>query len=101
MKKIIPLLFIIIITIFASCSITTKQNSIEKEIEKAKYCKVKEDCIIIHGKCPFGCYQAINKNEKEKIENLIKDFDSNCAYSCIELKEEPQCNNNRCEIINQ
>lgn len=95
--KIFLFLFLILLS---SC---TTQSSIEKEIDKANYCEVKDDCTLIVSECPFECYISINKNEETRIMDLIdnyksKSYASKCAYSCIQI-EGFDCIENKCIIL--
>jgi hypothetical protein len=39
---------------------------IQSKINQANYCNIKSDCIDIGGKCPFGCYIYVNKEEAKR-----------------------------------
>ena len=67
---IILTLLIITISMFWSFS-KTKELNIKSAIEKANYCEVDSDCVDAGGKCPFGCYAYVNKDEVEKISPLL------------------------------
>ncbi len=104
MKKIIifslvglVILAIVLISIFG---LSRSKSSIKNEIEKANYCDTKEDCVYAGGKCPFGCYVYVNKNEVNKIQNIIASFKSNCIYDCMYCPE-VECKNNKCEPVCQ
>ncbi len=73
------------------------ESQVKGEIEKANYCEVKDDCVQVESKCPFDCYVFINKNEAERIEELISGYDSNCVYSCVALQGY-ECVENKCAI---
>ena len=70
------------------------QNYIKSEIEKANYCNTKDDCVNAGGKCPFGCYNFVNKNEALRIKSLVDSYKSNCVYQCISCHAD--CQNNKC-----
>lgn len=59
-----------------------KESNIKSAINKANYCEMDSDCVDAGGKCPFGCYVYVNKNEIKKISHLIQSYDSKCVYSC-------------------
>jgi len=85
-KKLIIGIFIFIGLVFVSTSLTfpkMKELNIKSQIKKANYCEINSDCIDAGGKCPFGCYVYVNKNEVDKISNLIQSFNSKCVYGCI------------------
>lgn len=98
MKNILILIPLLII--LAGC-VADQENNIKEAIEKARYCSVKEDCILVESKCPFGCYIFVNKNEAKKINDLVQSYESSCIYSCIQL-EDFDCIAGKCsEIITQ
>ena len=74
-----------------------KEASIKSEINKANYCQIESDCVDAGGKCPFGCYNYVNKNEVQRISNLINSYDSKCVYGCIECQK-AICENNKCKL---
>ena len=94
--KIIILALLISTLIISGCAKT--EDYIKNEIEKANHCNTKQDCIDAGGKCPFGCYVYVNKNEVDRISNLISSYRSNCIYSCI-LCQDVACENNMCEPV--
>lgn len=98
-NKIKILIFITLISlVFVSgCLDKIKESQIQSEIEKASYCNSDNDCVIVEGQCPFGCYLGINKLEADRISSLVKSFQSNCIYSCIPT-ESVSCVSNKCEV---
>jgi hypothetical protein len=89
------MLIIVLISLFG---FSKSKFYINNEIEKANYCDVKEDCVSTGSKCPFGCYIYVNKNEVNRIKNLISSFKSNCVYNCMYCPD-VECKNNKCEPI--
>jgi hypothetical protein len=78
-----------------------KEANIKTAIKEANYCKINSDCVDAGGKCPFGCFVYVNKNEVNKISKLIKSYKSNCIYGCFS-KSTVICENKKCkEIFNQ
>lgn len=75
-----------------------KESNIKSAIEKANYCEVDSDCVDAGGKCPFGCYVYVNKNEVRQISELIQSYDSNCVYGCV-MCPTAICENNKCKEI--
>jgi hypothetical protein len=96
-KKIIILILAVLIIITSIFLIFPKiqESNIRTSIEKANYCEIDSDCIDAGGKCPFGCFVYVNKNEVEKISNLIQSYDSKCIYGCV-LESNVKCENNKC-----
>ena len=93
--KAIRILLILGTLLLASCS---SEDSIKREIDKANYCSTKDDCILVGGKCPFGCYIYANQAEASRIKNLVDGYESNCAYMCIECSG-VECVNNKCQPV--
>ncbi len=75
-----------------------EENKIRREIIEAGYCEVSSDCKVVPAKCPFDCFAAVNKNEANRIEDMINNYQSFCIYGCIEIKG-VDCVDNRCQIL--
>ena len=91
------IIFIIIILITITPILSNKY--IKSEIEKANYCEAKEDCADTKtNKCQFGCNVYVNKNEVDRIRNLINSYDSKCEYECAYCRD-VECENNKCKPI--
>ena len=76
---------------------------INSEIQKAKYCEVKEDCEWVSGKCPFTCGAVVNKNEAEYIEELFASYrpgEKVCTESCLWPKG-VTCEENICGALTE
>lgn len=80
--------------ILTSCTNESKINAL---IDSSKECTLDSDCFLISSKCPFGCYQAINKNFKDEVTNAIDFYDSKCMYGCIECNQ-TKCIENICKV---
>ena len=69
-RNLIILILLVLVVIFLVLILNTNKSSsedyIRNEIEKANYCKVKDDCVLAGSKCPFGCHILVNENEKER-----------------------------------
>lgn len=73
------------------------EKYIQNEINKANYCETNSDCsLVANSKCPFGCYIFVNKEEVDRIDNLLKNFESQCVYSCVQ-NQDVECINNKCQ----
>ena len=69
---------------------------IRSEIDEANYCDVKEDCVNIGTKCPFGCDIYVNEGEADRIKELVYSYDGeDCIYDCY-LCPGVECVNNSC-----
>ncbi|MGV8152290.1 MAG: hypothetical protein ACP5OG_04350 [Candidatus Nanoarchaeia archaeon] len=75
-----------------------KESNIKSAMEKANYCELDSDCVNAGGKCPFGCYAYVNKNEVEKISKLISSYNSKCVYGCL-LCPSAVCENKKCKEV--
>jgi hypothetical protein len=103
MNKKILIIISFLILLIVSISIffllpKSKEVSIKSAIEKANYCEVDFDCVDAGGKCPFGCYVYVNKNEVEKITELIQLYTSNCVYDCVS-NSLVVCENKKCQEV--
>ncbi|MFC2143428.1 hypothetical protein ACFLQN_03445 [Candidatus Aenigmatarchaeota archaeon] len=68
------------------------------EIETAKLCLNDDDCVVVSGREPFGCFIAINRHN---IDNVIEDLDgyetiTDCGHV---FEAEAKCVNKKCEIV--
>lgn len=90
------LIILIIIFLFLPKS---QEEQIKSEIDKANYCELNSDCVDAGGKCPFGCYVFVNKNEVEKISKLIEEYYSKCVYGCVG-NISAYCENRKCVEAN-
>ena len=94
---IIFILIVLAISIFLAFP-KINESRIKAEIAKANYCEVDSDCVDASGKCPFGCYTYVNKNEVSRISQLIQSFDSKCVYGCLACPT-VICQNNKCKEV--
>lgn len=97
-------LIVVLVALISAFLIRDKIKAayIVKEIKKANYCQIDSDCIDAFagtgGQCPFGCHAIVNKNEAERIGNLVDSFDSTCVYGCIQCPT-TKCNNGLCAVV--
>lgn len=83
---------------FTFFSDNAQERRIKAEIAEANYCEVVSDCVMVaQSQCPFGCYIHVNKNEAERIKNLLDGYESRCDYLCIPF-EGVECVNYTCQI---
>lgn len=75
-----------------------EESQLRAAIEEANYCNFDLDCMDAGGKCPFGCYNYVNKNEVERMSGLIEAHDSKCVYGCASLAD-VICENNKCKEV--
>ncbi|MGM0439305.1 MAG: hypothetical protein ACQEP3_02640 [Patescibacteria group bacterium] len=68
------------------------------KLEKANYCEVKEDCVNLGDKCPFGCYIYVNENEEKEMKKLLDSFESKCVYGCEQCLE-VECASGKCQSV--
>ncbi len=98
LKKIIILSIILIIALGYFIYPKIQELTIKQRINKANYCEVDSDCVDAGGKCPFGCWVYVNKNEVTKISELIYNFESNCVYDCVNCPT-AVCLDKKCQEI--
>lgn len=75
-----------------------KESIIENKIDEANYCEKDSDCVDAGSKCPFGCYNYVNKDEVDQIKELIEGYNSKCVYSCLSCPS-VICNNSKCREV--
>ena len=90
---------IIILSIILIVMLTKgpSQNEVERQILNANFCGSKEDCAPLESKCPLECHILVNQGEKESIQQVIDEFDSDCAYSCTQILDY-DCISNQCQV---
>lgn len=71
---------------------------VDWRLNEANYCEVKEDCINLGSKCPFGCYIYVNSEEEEKMNNLLNSFESKCIYGCEQCLD-VECVSGECQPV--
>lgn len=86
------------LAVYLNVFVFNEEKEIDRAIEEAKYCEKKDDCAKIESQCPFGCWVVVNKNETERIRNMIHSYESYCAYGCTE-PEGYDCIENKCQIL--
>ena len=75
----------------------TNGRDIKNQIKEANYCNVKEDCVWVGSKCPFGCNIYVNVNEENRIKDLLDNYIERCAYACVPVSS-VECINNKCVV---
>ncbi len=78
----------------------SSEEAIQKQIDDANFCDVREDCVLVGSKCPFGCYIYANTKDATRIEALVEGYESQCTYSCIQTFG-VDCVDHRCEPLTQ
>lgn len=73
------------------------QAKIKEAIAAANYCETAADCAVVPSQCPFDCYVAVHQSEAARIEDMIRNYESNCIYGCVELQG-VECVNNKCAL---
>ena len=73
-------------------------ENVQQQIQGANYCQTTQDCVVLEGKCPFGCYITINIAEKENLEPLLEKYETRCIYGCIAL-DGVICQDNKCAPV--
>lgn len=73
-------------------------EKVHEEMAKANYCDVPDDCVLTDTKCPLGCYNVVNIDELERINQLVHDFKQTCFQTCTTLQD-VNCIESKCEPI--
>lgn len=84
--------------LLSACAST--EEAIQQQLDDANYCDVKEDCILVGSKCPFGCYIYANTKETARIQALTDGYESQCVYKCS-ANFGVDCVSHKCEPITQ
>ncbi len=74
------------------------KDALEARIEKANYCRTKEDCVNAGLECPFACVPYVNKNEVEELRKAAHEYAkkiSFCDQDCAPFGV-PECVEGRC-----
>ena len=101
MKKlyIIIITVVVLIVLIITSFFYFSETNIHRMIEKANYCRVDNDCIIINFDCPFSCGSYISKNKETRLKFITSIYHrlntEECIYDCIRPVE-PSCENSRC-----
>lgn len=74
-----------------------EEKYIRFQIKGAGYCTDRFDCTAVKSSCPFGCNIYVNRDEKEKVQDLIDTAPRKCEYRCP-VAEEIICKQNRCQV---
>lgn len=77
----------------------TKEEEIYNLLEYANICQKKEDCVRAAPFCPFRCNVFVNKNDVDKVNNLIKSYDNQCESECTFIEYDVDCINESCSPI--
>jgi len=86
-------LMIIIFTSF----ISVKKSYIQHQISGAKYCEAESDCAIIANLSPFSCAIVVNKDNADRILNLLSSYPSTGELQCSG-NEKATCIQNKCRV---
>jgi hypothetical protein len=87
----------------AAPKLTPEERRIQAAIDKANHCAATSDCTQAGvGICPFGCYIHVYKDEVERIQSMLVDYQKSertqtCMYMCIEYPG-VDCVKGRCEL---
>ncbi len=68
-------------------------------ISQAQYCEIKDDCVEVNSRCPFGCSVFVNKAERQNIQDLMDSYlGPYCVYDCVEIKGY-DCVSKKCSVL--
>jgi hypothetical protein len=74
------------------------EEDIKEEIQAARACVITEECIDVGSTCPFGCSIVVNKQDADRIRDLVEGYSSNCQYDCV-ATQGVTCKAGRCEPL--
>lgn len=106
-KKFIYSILIIAIVVVAGAVVfkyslqqqqVSRLETIKQQIQQARYCDTKADCVPVDSKCPFGCYLYVNQDHAEQVQQLIDSYDSQCVYGCVQSAGF-DCIDNECQAL--
>jgi hypothetical protein len=77
---------------------TYSEQTIRSELIQANHCTYTSDCVSVEAKCPFGCAIFVYKDEADKIQSLLNNFESTCIYECVRVRG-VACISGVCEAV--
>ncbi len=92
------LLFIVTFGALSLAACASEEQIIERAIEQANHCETKEDCTYVGSVCPFGCTIYVHRDEAERIQPMIENFQSDCVYDCARTYG-VECVEEQCEPV--
>ncbi|MDD5071442.1 MAG: hypothetical protein PHQ42_01770 [Patescibacteria group bacterium] len=100
-KKIDATLFlfgclVVMVLIFTSF-LSVKKSYISQQISRAGGCEEESDCVIVANRSPFSCAIVINKDNADRILNLVNSFPSAGELQCSG-REKAFCAEGKCRI---
>jgi len=91
-------LLILMIIAFTSF-LSVKKSYISHQIARAGYCETDSDCVSPGTSCPFNCAVAVNRNEADRITNLIYSFPATCENKNLcNYMMKVFCLDNKCQV---
>lgn len=77
--------------------LSVKESYISYLIFRAGNCETDNDCVVVANRAPFSCAIVANKNNLEKILNLVNSFPSTGKLECSG-REKAVCLENKCRV---
>ncbi len=82
------------------------RTEINQLIEESNFCSTDEDCMLLNGYCPLGCYIPVNIELAEDVRTALDDFrlrqeelcGVECIYRCM-TNQSVVCENNNCIVV--
>lgn len=72
------------------------EEQLREFIVKAGECAEHRDCMVVQGKCPFGCYLFIHKKHEDFLLRELSEFQTECKYACANTRPGVLCRKKRC-----
>jgi PBP1b-binding outer membrane lipoprotein LpoB len=113
--KIIPILFLMLIlsgcgdavkktddteeetTAAEEANLETKREDLKQLLDSGATCQVDDDCEVLEGKCPVGCYVGVNRENSDQVREAMDAHVDSCVYRCRPHKG-VSCEQNKCTV---
>lgn len=88
---------LVVMTLVFISFLSVKKSYISHQIANAGYCEQTPDCVIVTNRAPFSCAIVSNKDNADRIFDLVNSFPSTGELNCSG-REKAACLENKCWI---
>lgn len=88
---------LVLIVLIFTTALPFKKSYIQKQIDWGGECSREADCVIVANRSPFSCAVVANKENADRILNLINTYPSTGELACSG-NEKATCIQNKCRI---